>query len=120
MLLPASLHAFCRLSVKFTDRYPLEPPEVVFLSPTPIHPHIYRCAYDNVCNEKERKGETHTQLDADRIAAAAAAALACNWYRTLQQLLKTGLIFFGIVAFCLCLVCAPRLACRSCGCCNIQ
>lgn len=30
-----------RLSIKFTDRYPLEPPEVVFLSPTPIHPHIY-------------------------------------------------------------------------------
>lgn len=30
------------MSIKFTDRYPLEPPEVVFLTPTPIHPHIYR------------------------------------------------------------------------------
>eukprot|EP00775_Hariotina_reticulata_P002981 gene2981-3264_t len=31
-----------RLSVRFTERYPLEPPEVTFLYPTPIHPHIYR------------------------------------------------------------------------------
>lgn len=30
-----------RLRVKFTDRYPLEPPEVLFLEPPPIHPHIY-------------------------------------------------------------------------------
>ncbi len=30
-----------RLRVKFGDNYPLEPPEVVFLPPAPIHPHIY-------------------------------------------------------------------------------
>lgn len=30
-----------RLRVLFPDRYPLEPPEVIFMSPTPIHPHIY-------------------------------------------------------------------------------
>eukprot|EP00882_Tetradesmus_deserticola_P006258 GHRQ01006586.1.p1 GENE.GHRQ01006586.1~~GHRQ01006586.1.p1 ORF type:complete len:203 (+),score=54.30 GHRQ01006586.1:353-961(+) len=30
-----------RLSIKFTERYPLEPPEVTFLTPTPVHPHIY-------------------------------------------------------------------------------
>eukprot|EP00887_Chlorella_sp_A99_P007130 scaffold2.g7130.t1 len=27
--------------VTFDDRYPLVPPEVVFLAPTPVHPHIY-------------------------------------------------------------------------------
>lgn len=31
----------CRLNIRFTERYPLEPPEVTFLTPTPIHPHIY-------------------------------------------------------------------------------
>jgi ubiquitin-protein ligase len=30
-----------RLNIKFTERYPLEPPEVTFLTPTPVHPHIY-------------------------------------------------------------------------------
>lgn len=30
-----------RLAIKFTERYPLEPPEVVFLAPPPVHPHIY-------------------------------------------------------------------------------
>jgi ubiquitin-protein ligase len=30
-----------RLRVAFTDRYPLEPPEFVFLTPVPVHPHIY-------------------------------------------------------------------------------
>jgi ubiquitin-conjugating enzyme E2 W len=27
-----------RLRVAFSDRYPLEPPEVVFLAPAPVHP----------------------------------------------------------------------------------
>lgn len=30
----------CR-QIKFPDRYPLEPPEVLFLQVPPIHPHIY-------------------------------------------------------------------------------
>jgi len=30
-----------RLRITFPNNYPLEPPEVVYLSPTPIHPHIY-------------------------------------------------------------------------------
>ncbi|MEW5319777.1 MAG: hypothetical protein WDW38_010906 [Sanguina aurantia] len=30
-----------RLQVKFSDRYPLEPPEIIFLHPSPIHPHVY-------------------------------------------------------------------------------
>lgn len=30
-----------RVSVRFTDNYPLESPEVVFIPPAPIHPHIY-------------------------------------------------------------------------------
>lgn len=30
-----------RVSIRFTDNYPLESPEVVFLPPAPIHPHIY-------------------------------------------------------------------------------
>jgi ubiquitin-protein ligase len=30
-----------KIRIAFTDRYPLEPPEVTFIPPTPIHPHIY-------------------------------------------------------------------------------
>lgn len=30
-----------RLQIKFTANYPLEAPEVIFLEPSPIHPHIY-------------------------------------------------------------------------------
>ncbi|KAK9799764.1 hypothetical protein WJX73_001787 [Symbiochloris irregularis] len=30
-----------RLQITFTERYPLEPPEVLYIPPSPIHPHIY-------------------------------------------------------------------------------
>ncbi|EIE21250.1 UBC-like protein [Coccomyxa subellipsoidea C-169] len=30
-----------RLRVNFSDRYPLDPPEVFFIPPSPVHPHIY-------------------------------------------------------------------------------
>ena len=30
--------------MSFTDKYPLEPPEILFLEPSPVHPHIYRSA----------------------------------------------------------------------------
>lgn len=30
-----------RLAINFTDRYPLEPPEVLYIPPSPMHPHIY-------------------------------------------------------------------------------
>jgi ubiquitin-conjugating enzyme E2 W len=29
------------LRVRFTDDYPMDSPEVVFLTPSPVHPHIY-------------------------------------------------------------------------------
>eukprot|EP00741_Cyanophora_paradoxa_P018677 tig00021073_g18027.t1 len=29
------------LRFRFSDRYPIESPEVVFLEPSPVHPHIY-------------------------------------------------------------------------------
>lgn len=29
------------LRIRFTDDYPMDSPEVVFLTPSPIHPHIY-------------------------------------------------------------------------------
>ena len=37
-------HVHCRIRVSFTDKYPLEPPEILFLEPSPVHPHIYRSA----------------------------------------------------------------------------
>ena len=37
------LRVLCRIRVSFSDNYPLEPPEVLFLEPSPVHPHIYRC-----------------------------------------------------------------------------
>ena len=30
-----------RLAINFTERYPLEAPEVLFVPPSPVHPHIY-------------------------------------------------------------------------------
>ena len=30
-----------RLRITFNDRYPMDPPEVIFLAPVPIHKHIY-------------------------------------------------------------------------------
>ncbi|KAK9804389.1 hypothetical protein WJX72_010730 [[Myrmecia] bisecta] len=30
-----------RLAINFTDRYPLEAPEVMFIPRSPVHPHIY-------------------------------------------------------------------------------
>ena len=32
---------FFKLRIAFTERYPLEPPEFIFLEPVPVHPHIY-------------------------------------------------------------------------------
>ena len=29
------------LKIRFTDDYPMDSPEVVFIPPSPIHPHIY-------------------------------------------------------------------------------
>jgi ubiquitin-conjugating enzyme E2 W len=31
----------CTLRIKFTDDYPMDSPEVTFLTPSPVHPHIY-------------------------------------------------------------------------------
>ncbi|EFJ44486.1 hypothetical protein VOLCADRAFT_95153 [Volvox carteri f. nagariensis] len=30
-----------RIRIDFTENYPLDPPDVVFIPPVPIHPHIY-------------------------------------------------------------------------------
>lgn len=38
--MPAAYH-FCRLRVTFSDRYPHDPPEIIFLPPAPEHLHIY-------------------------------------------------------------------------------
>ena len=32
-----------RVRIDFGEQYPLDPPDVIFLAPAPIHPHIYRC-----------------------------------------------------------------------------
>lgn len=31
-----------RAKIDFSENYPLDPPDVVFLAPAPVHPHIYR------------------------------------------------------------------------------
>jgi len=50
---PGSLYAGedFRLRVRFDGQYPLEPPEVVFLPPPPVHEHIYsngHCCLDTL------------------------------------------------------------------------
>ena len=46
-----------RLQVKFTERYPLEPPEVVFVPPhTPVHPHVYSNGHICLGGRRAREG----------------------------------------------------------------
>uniref|UniRef100_A0A7S1XGE5 UBC core domain-containing protein n=1 Tax=Compsopogon caeruleus TaxID=31354 RepID=A0A7S1XGE5_9RHOD len=44
----------------FSPDYPIEPPEVVFLAPTPRHPHVYTNGHSASKPERlcRRKGET--------------------------------------------------------------
>jgi len=35
----------CSLRVRFSDNYPLDPPEFVFLPPAPVHPHVFSCGH---------------------------------------------------------------------------
>lgn len=32
-----------RLRIEFGEQYPLDPPDITFVPPSPVHPHIYRC-----------------------------------------------------------------------------
>jgi ubiquitin-protein ligase len=68
-----------RLRVAFTDRYPMEPPEFVFLVPTPVHPHIY--SNGHICLDTLYDGPTggwSPALTVNKIALSLRSMLASN------------------------------------------
>ena len=54
------------LQVHFTERYPLEPPEVVFVPPhTPVHPHVYSNGHICLGARRGRKLRTYNSSQGD-------------------------------------------------------
>jgi ubiquitin-protein ligase len=68
-----------RLKVTFTERYPLEPPEVVFMTPSPVHPHIY--SNGHICLDilyDGRNGGWSPALTINKVALSLRSMLASN------------------------------------------
>ena len=67
------------LRVAFTDRYPMEPPEFVFLVPSPIHPHIY--SNGHICLDTLYDGSNggwSPALTVNKVALSLRSMLASN------------------------------------------
>mmetsp|Transcript_37045 Transcript_37045/g.82365 ORF Transcript_37045/g.82365 Transcript_37045/m.82365 type:complete len:166 (+) Transcript_37045:221-718(+) len=72
-----------RVQVRFPDRYPLESPEVIFLSPTPIHPHIY--SNGHICLDilyDGQNGGWSPALTINKICLSLRSMLASNTVNT--------------------------------------
>lgn len=68
-----------RVQVKFTDHYPLEPPEVTFVPPSPVHPHIY--SNGHVCLDilyDGRNGGWSPALTINKLCLSLRSMLASN------------------------------------------
>ncbi|KDD73243.1 hypothetical protein H632_c2387p0 [Helicosporidium sp. ATCC 50920] len=68
-----------RLRVLFSDRYPLEPPEVIFVPPAPVHPHIY--SNGHICLDilyDGRNGGWSPALTMSKVALSLRSMLASN------------------------------------------
>lgn len=68
-----------RLSIKFTGSYPLEPPEIMFIPPSPVHPHIYTNGH--VCLDilyDGRNGGWSPALTMSKVVISLRSMLASN------------------------------------------
>ena len=68
-----------KLRIVFTERYPLEPPEFVFLTPSPVHPHIY--SNGHICLDilyDGRNGGWSPALTINKVALSLRSMLASN------------------------------------------
>lgn len=68
-----------RIRVSFADRYPLEPPEILFLRPSPVHPHIY--SNGHVCLDilyDGRNGGWSPALTINKVVMSLRSMLASN------------------------------------------
>lgn len=67
------------LKVVFSDRYPLEPPEVTFTPPSPVHPHIY--SNGHICLDilyDGHNGGWSPALTINKVALSLRSMLASN------------------------------------------
>lgn len=68
-----------RIRVSFSDNYPLEPPEIIFLEPSPVHPHIY--SNGHVCLDilyTGRDGGWSPALTINKVVMSLRSMLASN------------------------------------------
>lgn len=68
-----------RVQIKFTDHYPLESPEVTFVPPSPVHPHIY--SNGHVCLDilyDGRNGGWSPALTINKLCLSLRSMLASN------------------------------------------
>lgn len=67
------------LSIRFTDQYPIEAPEVVFINESPAHPHIY--SNGHICLDilyDRGEGGWSPALTANRVCYSLRSMLASN------------------------------------------